>query len=155
MTNRKSYMGFPTSYRWSAYVTCKFHFAILRIEVTRASRSLCDSWATCFWRTQYNFNQMREFCISQGTAVTFLRCGWQVHSHMKFCMNCSSVRCLANQHLSPKFGELWFGVPQYCVETYISPSPIHLLFFVFTQNVFVDPPFLSSDFLATAGAFGL
>jgi len=23
MTNRKSYMGFPTSYRWSAYVTSK------------------------------------------------------------------------------------------------------------------------------------
>jgi len=23
MTNRKSFTGFPTSYRWSAYVTCK------------------------------------------------------------------------------------------------------------------------------------
>jgi len=28
-------------------VAQKFHFAILRIEVTRASRGLCDSWATC------------------------------------------------------------------------------------------------------------
>jgi len=24
MTNRKSYTGFPTSYRWSAYVNSKF-----------------------------------------------------------------------------------------------------------------------------------
>jgi len=28
-------------------VAQKFHFAILRIEVTRASCGLCDSWATC------------------------------------------------------------------------------------------------------------
>jgi len=26
MTNRKSYTGFPTSYRWSAYVTFKSPF---------------------------------------------------------------------------------------------------------------------------------
>jgi len=46
-------------------------------------------WLVCeyvryllFLREQRNFNQTHEFCILQGTVVTFLRFGGQVHNHL-------------------------------------------------------------------------
>jgi len=34
-----------------------------------------------FGGKQYTFNKMNKFCISQGSAVTFFRCGEHIRSH--------------------------------------------------------------------------
>jgi len=35
-----------------------------------------------FLGKQCNFNQVNDFCISQGGMVTFFRCGRQMHNHL-------------------------------------------------------------------------
>jgi len=57
-------------------VAQKFHFAILRIEVTRASRGLCDSWATCFYS-----NAVSVHC-QNSTSRSFFQSFWlKTHTH--------------------------------------------------------------------------
>jgi len=44
-------------------------------------------WPSTFSREQCNFDPMHEFCISQGTAVIFLRCGGWVYNHLTFLLD--------------------------------------------------------------------
>ena len=70
---------------------------------------LCNITTDCFQiqplfrGKQYNFDQEKECCISQGSAVTFLRCGEQMHNHL--CQICSGF-CAPN---IIKIGSFWLS----------------------------------------------
>ena len=67
----------------NSYDTGSVEFKFLCIVTTGCFQSrlvLGEKW--------YNFDQVNEFCISQGSAVTFFKCGEQMHNRfLRFLQN--------------------------------------------------------------------
>jgi len=87
MTNRKSYMSFPTSYRWSAYVTSKSPKGWLK-KRTFPFFGIKDNfnWMTSATKFFWEKISSSNVVVHSFPYLTVHRCWWK---HKPFNLNCS------------------------------------------------------------------